>query len=440
MLFAVVVAAVAGFTSLPGAQRSESGVAGFTSNIPVIVLRADRAGAVSTTRTYTPFTMEIYEPAPRGLARLSEAPTKTMRTGVRVRGMVSRLFPKLSYRLKLQDEKSVGQPQALLGMPADADWVLQGPWLDKSLIRNAFSYDLARAMGTIGMRTRVCEVFVATSGRPVRESDYVGVYQLIEAIERGDDRVKLAAMEPDDNLEPAVTGGYLLAWDVGDGTYLPRWNSIQVKYPEAPTKAQITWIDRAFTEFDRALKGPDSRDPLKGYAAHIDVDAWVNYILFEELVFNLDGYVRSFYMHKDRDGKIKPGPVWDHDLAMGHQFRDGTSFTQWWFIGRRASHGWVPKLMEDPAFVRKMSDRWRALRNGVLRDDEIAARISAYAAPLLSGAATRNFNRWKILDVERPFTSGSYITIASDSYPAQITALKEFFRMRAAWMDGQLAK
>ena len=101
--------------------------------------------------------MEIYEPAPRGLARLSEPPTKTIRTGVRVRGMVSRLFPKLSYRLKLQDEKGVGQPQPLLGMPADSDWVLQGPWLDKSLIRNAFSYDLARAMGTMGMRSRVCE-------------------------------------------------------------------------------------------------------------------------------------------------------------------------------------------------------------------------------------------------------------------------------------------
>ena len=268
-------------TSGSSAQRSTS-VASFTSNIPVIVLRADRGGPVSNTKTYTPFTMEIYEPKANGLARLSDGPTSTIRTGVRLRGMVSRLFPKLSYRLKLQDEKGAAQNRPLLGMPADADWALQGPWLDKSLIRNAFSYDLARAMGASAMRTRVCEVFINTSTGPISDAHYVGVYQLTEDVERGDDRVKLAALGPTDNAEPAITGGYLLAWDVGEGTYLPRWNSIQVKYPNAPTKQQMAWIDQAFTQFDRALKGPDSRDPVKGYAAHIDVDAWVNYVLFEE--------------------------------------------------------------------------------------------------------------------------------------------------------------
>jgi hypothetical protein len=420
--------------------RLPGGVAAFTSNIPILVLRADRNGSVSTSRDYSPFTMEIREPSPNGPARLSEPPTFSVRTGLRVRGMVSRLFPKLSYRLKLQDARGATAAQPLLGMPTDADWALQGPWLDKSLIRNAFSYDLARAMGASGMRTRVCEVFLSTSGRPVREEDYVGVYQLTEDIERGDERVKLASLGPNDNAEPAITGGYLLAWDVGDGTYLPRWRSIQLKYPKAPSAAQMAWIDRAFTDFDTALKGPESRDPIKGYAAHIEVDDWVNYILFEELVFNLDGYVRSFYLQKDRGRKIRPGPVWDHDLGLGHQFREGTSFTQWWFIGRNAPHGWVPRLVDDPAFKNRMAQRWNELRKGVLRDQQIDARIDTFARPLLSGAADRNFARWKVLDVERPFTTGSYITIASATYPEQISALKTFLRQRAAWMDAHLQR
>src|SRR5882672_7487518 len=87
-------------------------------------------------------------------------------------------------------------------------------------------------MGCAGMRTRACEVFLSTSGQPVTEADYVGVYQLTEDIERGKERVKLAKLSPDDNSEPAVTGGYLLAWDVGEGTYLPHWRSIQVKVSE----------------------------------------------------------------------------------------------------------------------------------------------------------------------------------------------------------------
>ena len=439
---AIAVAVVAGLLASGDAAvlPTTASAADFTSNIPIVVLRADRRGAVSNSKTYTPFTMEIYEPGPKGPARLSSGPTSTMRTGVRLRGMVSRMFPKLSYRLKLQDETGASAARPLLGMPADADWALQGPWLDKSLIRNAFSYDLARAMGATAMRTRVCEVFVSTSGRPVGEADYVGVYQLTEDVERGDERVKLTALGPKDNAEPAITGGYLLAWDVGDGTYLKRWNSIQVKYPKAPSSAQMAWIDRAFTEFDQALKGPDSRDPVKGYAAHIEVDDWVNYILFEELVFNLDGYVRSFYLQKDRGRKIRPGPVWDHDLGLGHQFPAGTSFTQWWFVGRKAAHGWVPRLMDDPAFVRKMAERWSTLRKGVLRDAQIDARIDTFAAPLLSGAADRNFDRWKILNVKHPFTMSAYITIATPTYPEQLVALKQFLKERAAWMDAQLHK
>ena len=419
---------------------SFTSVAAFTSTIPIVVLRADKSGSVSGSKNYTPFTMDIYEPTAKRPARVTDSPTSTVRTGVRLRGMVSRYFPKLSYRLELRDEKGASAERSLLGMPADDDWALQGPWLDKSLIRNAFSYDLARAMGASGMRTRACEVFLTTAGRPLRDSDYIGVYQLTEDIERGDERVKLTALGPNDNAEPAITGGYLLAWDVGDGTYLRRWNSIQVKYPNAPSAAQMAYIDQAFTRFDQALKGPSSRDPVSGYAAHIEVDDWVNYILFEEFVFNLDGYVRSFYLQKDRGGKIRPGPVWDHDLGLGHEFPGGNDFRQWWFINRRAPHGWVERLMDDPAFVKKMAQRWHALRAGVLRDAQIDARIDTFARPLLSGPADRNFARWKILDDRTPFRERPYITIATATYPEQIAALKKFLRNRAAWMDTQLAK
>src|SRR6187401_495036 len=95
----------------------------FTSNVPVLVLRGDRAGSVSGSKTYSAFTLDIYEPGTNGPARLSNPPTQTMRTGVRLRGMVSRLFPKLSYRLQLQDDKKASLARPLLGMPADADWV-----------------------------------------------------------------------------------------------------------------------------------------------------------------------------------------------------------------------------------------------------------------------------------------------------------------------------
>jgi hypothetical protein len=313
---------------------------------------------------------------------------------------------------------------------------LQGPWLDKSLIRNALSYDLARAMGCAAMRTRVCEVFVNISIEPLTEAHYAGVYQLTERIERGAQRMKLAKVSSDGNS--TFNGGYIVAWDVGRGIYLPSWKSIQVIYPARPSPTQIGWIDSDVSRFDQALKGSDFRDSESGYAAQMDVDAWVNYILFEELIFNLDGYTRSFYFHKDGGGKMRPGPVWDHDLAMGHQFPRGTPFTDWWYIKRQAPHGWITRLMTDPAFARRMAERWTALRKGVLSEAEINARIDTFAAPLLLGAAARNFERWKILNEKNPFKESLYITIATRTYPEQIVALKAFFRKRADWMDTAL--
>ena len=183
------------------------------------------------------------------------------------------------------------------------------------------------------------------------ENPVEGRYSKKELLQLEKERVKLAKLTPNENSEPAISGGYLLAWDVGEGNYLSRWKSIQVKYPSHPSREQKAWIERAFTEFDQALKSKDARDPIKGYAAHIEIDDWVNYILFEELVFNLDGYTRSFYLQKDRGGKIRPGPVWDHDLGLGHQFPPSTSFTQWWFT-QVGTHGWITRLMDDSAFFR----------------------------------------------------------------------------------------
>ena len=414
-------------------------LADFSSEVPIIVLRTEWPGPVSRSKSYSSFRMEVYEPKGNTLARVADGPSLTTPVGLRLHGMVSRQFPKLSYRLQLQDENAESRAQPLLGMPGSADWVLQGPWLDKSLIRNAFSYDLARAMGCSGMRTRPCEVFLSTAGHAIREGDYVGVYQLTEQIERGPERVDVMKLGAEENSEEAISGGYILACDVGEGKYLPSWKTIQLKYPKRPSRAQIAWIDRALVGFDRALKGPDFREPAKGYAAHIDVDAWVNYILFEELVFNLDAYCRSFYLQKERGGLIRPGPVWDHDLALGHQFPGGTRFTQWWFVERYTPHQWIPRLMEDPAFVSRMAERWAGLRRDVLSNTRMDARIDAIAAPLLPGAAERNFQRWKILNVKSPFREVKYLTYATKTYPEQIAALKEFLHQRAEWMDARLS-
>src|SRR5262245_12286732 len=88
-------AAAVPFTFADHALAKASGLESFTSNIPVVVLQSERPGAVSNSKNYSAFKMEIYEPGKDDSARLANAPTVTTRAGLRLHGMVSREFPKL---------------------------------------------------------------------------------------------------------------------------------------------------------------------------------------------------------------------------------------------------------------------------------------------------------------------------------------------------------
>ena len=59
-----------------------SGLAGFTSDIPVIVLRSESPGPVSNSKAYSAFKLEIYEPGTNGPASFANVPTDwTYRSG-----------------------------------------------------------------------------------------------------------------------------------------------------------------------------------------------------------------------------------------------------------------------------------------------------------------------------------------------------------------------
>jgi hypothetical protein len=125
-------------------------------------------------------------------------------------------------------------------------------------------------------------------------------------------------------------------------------------------------------------------------------------------------------------------------LALGQPFQSGYQFDTWWYLAVDR-HGWIKRLASDPAFSAKMGKRWAALRQGVLSNSQIDARVDSIVQPLLGGAAERNFERWQILSVERPLPKPiDYITIATSTYPEQIAALKRFLHERAAWMDAHL--
>ncbi|MDY4116893.1 MAG: CotH kinase family protein, partial [Blautia sp.] len=73
---------------------------------------------------------------------------------------------------------------SLAGMGANSEWVLNGPYLDKTLIRNKLVYDLARELNGWAPDTRFVELFV--------DGEYQGVYLAVEPVTNGESRLRLS--------------------------------------------------------------------------------------------------------------------------------------------------------------------------------------------------------------------------------------------------------
>ena len=113
-------------------------------------------------------------------------PNSIYRATIKYRGASSySKLDKKQYRIKFyKNEKDSAKEVSLAGMGANSEWVLNGPYLDKTLIRNKLVYDLARELNGWAPDTRFVELFV--------DGKYQGVYLAVEPVTNGESRLRLA--------------------------------------------------------------------------------------------------------------------------------------------------------------------------------------------------------------------------------------------------------
>ena len=161
-------------------------------------------------------------------------------------------------------------------------------------------------------------------------------------------------------------------------------------------------------------------------------------LIIHELTRNMDAYVRSQYFYKDRDGKMFAGPLWDYDLTMDvGGFFDNRNTQGWQYeqsaVRNGVTNDWFQRLMTDPAFVVRVVTRWKALRQGLLADAQIDARINKLTAGL-ANAAGRNFQKWPILTT---MMVSLFRTPTQSTWQAQVDNMRTWTKTRAAWLDTQ---
>lgn len=415
-------------TAVPGQATTTGGKAG---------------GGSMATNDFVNVALLSFEPS-GGMTSLSETPRVASSAGFHIRGQSSANYDKKPYRVELRKVDGTDRDCTMLGMPGESDWVLHSPFPDKALIRNAFVYSLGPEIGLKAPRAAFAEVYVNSAARPLQSSDYQGVYLLVETIKNQKDRLNLQQLKETDTALPAIAGGYIFKFewqvtDIGQELVCPSgqqncWDFLEVADPDPWNQPQQDFLTQYLRSFVTGLHSATPTDATSGYPAFMDTPSFVNQVILHELTRNLDAYTRSQYFHKDRDGKMNAGPLWDYDLIAGVG-SGNTALSGWQYESIasrfRTTADWFPMLIAEPAFKAAVVARWKELRQGSLSDAQVTARITRLTTGLANGAQ-RNFQKWNNLTSAR---IGFFETPTAATWEGQVAAMQTWLLGRMAWLD-----
>jgi CotH protein/lamin tail-like protein/type IX secretion system substrate protein len=351
------------------------------------------------------------------------------RIDIEIRGSSSQALPKKPYGLSTKMADNVTNNNvSLLGMPAENDWVLNALAFDPSLIRDYLSYNLARSMGNYATRTVYCEVVI--------NGEYKGLYILQEKVKADGGRVDVTKITTSQNTLPALSGGYITKSDktTGDDPVawtMPNYNGWETAFihdlpkPEDVTPQQDNYIHTYFNNFQSSVT---TSSITTGYPSLIDVPSFVDFMLSNELGSNADGYELSTYFHKDRNGKLRAGPIWDFNLTYGNDLFlwgfDRSHYDVWQFSdgGNDGAKFWTD-LFNDTTFKCYLSRRFNELTQpGQPMNLNTLNEFIDNTFNYISAAAVRENNLWgTVPDIE-----------------TEIFTLKFWLSQRITWMTNHL--
>ena len=329
------------------------------------------------------------------------------RIGIEMRGSSSQtMLNKKPYALETREDDDISNRNvSLLGMPTENDWVLNSLAFDQTGMRDVLAYELSNRLGQYASRSVYCEVVI--------NGDYKGLYAFMEKIKPDDDRVNIEKMDETCNQYPEVTGGYItkadkttggdpIAWTMqgyGGGWWGWENNTDFIHHYPKPadiTNAQSNYILSVFNDLAGVANRHDI-DIATGIPSVIDIPSFIDFMMIAEFTSNVDVYSLSTFFHKDRNGKLRAGPVWDYNLAFGYDAFGNRSGYDVWQFNNQDNNG--PKFWKDlfdtDAFRCYFAKRWFELTEPrqPLNYDFVCSRIDEIDA-LIAEAIPRDNQRW----------------------------------------------
>lgn len=294
--------------------------------------------------------------------------------GIRLRGNSTKLARKKPYRVKFNEKRS------LMGLKKNKSWVLLADYYDQSYIRNYAAFVIASKFDNLDFTPTPNHVALILNG------NFMGLYLLCEQVDENSGR---ANVKEDFDINSDTEFPFLIemdekAWKEGitgvDNFFVEQFPPVEIKYPEADERGATEendpvfdyiyeYVNAAFAALRTNSKVNVSfRDEPVAFEDLVDMCSAADYYLVNEIMHNTDSKIKSIYMHKTKNGKLKFGPVWDFDYSMATE----------WEVPYRKSYienskqlciaNYSPiftKLLTNKTFEKMVVERFNLLNNQI---------------------------------------------------------------------------
>ena len=339
------------------------------------------------------------------------------RLALSLRGNSSLHFPKKQYSLKLLNKNNKAKNESLMGMPKHSAWVLNGSYIDDSLIRNYMLYNISGEIFEYAPRARFCEMMFKNEHD---ELDYQGVYLLLEKPRVDKNRLDLT---PYDKNHKETS--FMLQINTHIDNYEIKHllkndaltSPLDLEYPRIDdiTPMSIDYIQQEVRYFEKMLYDAEHTGDWGKVNEAID-DSFVDYFILNEFIQNYDAGIRSTFIHKNLGGKYCIGPVWDFDASFNNFASIDIEIDEL----KMTKQSYYALLVSNPEFSDKCIRRYKELRKTYLSDEYLLNYIDETIA-YLGSSIQRDVDLWHDGDM--------------NSFLDEIEDIKEYIKNRGKWMD-----
>ena len=329
---------------------------------------------------------------------------------------------KKSYRVKFANkERFLGE-----GFANAKSWTFLANHGDKTMIRNALTYDLGRFMGMkFCPAARFVDVYL--------NGDYRGTYQISDQVQVHKKRIEvseengwlLEVVNENSKEDPLITT-----------TRYGIMYTIKNPKDEQLTLGKRIAVGQWLRSFEEAVASDQFMDPQRGWRAFVDENDLINWYVGAEITGHIDA-LYSIYMYKDGDDdKMHFGPLWDLDLGYDNSSERSLLRQMEAYLGLRDRpfEKIVQRLWKDPWFAQACNDRLQQLVDNGLQQ-YLLSHIDSLRSAIWQ-TQTENFRKWRINQEVYSWAKRAYY----NNYDSYINDLKGFVNIHIPYLQQAFAQ